>query len=55
MEYYNLDATRNCIKWLVGFVDDNSSMIKLENLGYNNPADKRLRVMLKEGETVERQ
>ena len=32
--YNNPDNTRQLCQWLVGFVDDNSIMLKLENLGY---------------------
>ena len=36
--YNNPDNTRTFCQWLVGFVDDNSIMLKLENLGYEDAA-----------------
>ena len=36
--YTNPDSSRNFFQWLVGFVDDNSLMFKMENLGYQDAA-----------------
>ena len=38
VEYSNPDKTRRFFQWLVGFVDDNTILIKLERLGYDDPA-----------------
>ena len=38
--YVNPDSTREFCQWLVGFVDDNSILFKIENLGYDCPAEK---------------
>ena len=42
IEYTNPDATRISCRWLVGFVDDNSIMLKLENLGYEASVERLL-------------
>ena len=34
VDYTNPDDTRKFRQWLVGFVDDNSILFKMENLGY---------------------
>ena len=39
IKYTNPDNTRHLFQWLVGFVDDNSIIIKLENLGYTNAVE----------------
>ena len=44
VEYSNPKKTDVFFQWLVGFVDDNTFLIKLEKLGYQNPNE----VMLKE-------
>ena len=38
VEYKNPDKTRKFFQWLAGFVDDNSLMFKMENLGYQDAA-----------------
>ena len=38
VEYHNPDKPRRFFQWFVGFVDDNSIMLKLEYLGYDNSA-----------------
>ena len=35
VEYSNPDQTRTFCQWLVGFVDNNSMLLKLENLGFD--------------------
>ena len=42
VQYSNPDNTRQFFQWLVGFVDDNSIIFKLENLGYSNAAETML-------------
>ena len=42
VHFENPDSTREFCQWLVGFVDDNSLLLKLENLGYDSPADKMM-------------
>jgi len=44
VEYVNLDSTRQFSQWSVVFVDDNSILIKMENLGYADSAGKILKV-----------
>ena len=34
VEYDNPDSTRKFRQWLVGFVDNNSILFKMENMGY---------------------
>ena len=38
VEYSNPDKTRRFFQWLVGYVDDNTILIKMERLGYDDPA-----------------
>ena len=39
VEYTNPDKTRRLFQWLVDFVDGNSLMLKMKNLGYESAAD----------------
>ena len=38
VKYFNPDKSRRVFQWLVRFVDDNSIMIRIENLGYTKLA-----------------
>ena len=42
MEYINPDSSRNFKQWLVGFVDDNYLLLKLNKMGYDAPAEKHI-------------
>ena len=39
VHYVNPNSTNEFCQWLVGFVDDNSILFKLENLGYDYPVE----------------
>ena len=42
--YTNPDSSRKFFQWLVSYVDDNTILVKLENLGYENTAEKMIEV-----------
>ena len=44
VEYFNPDTTRQFCQWLVGFVDDNSIILKMEKKGF----DMKTETMLEE-------
>ena len=44
VEYTNPGKTRMFCQWLVGIIDDNSIMLKLEILGYSNTATTMMEV-----------
>ena len=45
--YTNPDSSRHFFQWLIGYVDDNTILIKLENLGYEDTAGKMIAVAKK--------
>ena len=47
VHYTNPDSSRKFFQWLIGYVDDNTILIKLENLGYEDTAGKMITVAKK--------
>ena len=46
MHYTNPESSRKN-QWLISYVDDNTILVKLENLGYENTAEKMIEVAKK--------
>ena len=42
--YTNPDSSRQLFQWIIGYVDDNTILIKLENLGYQDTASHMIQV-----------
>ena len=42
VDFSNPDSTRTFSQWLIGFVDDNTLLIKLYNLGFDAPVESLL-------------
>ena len=44
VDYTNPDPSRQFFQWLIGYVDDNTILLKLENLGYQDTASHMIKV-----------
>ena len=47
VEYTNPNASRRFFQWLMSYVDDNTILIKTENMGYKDTAHKMIEVAKK--------
>ena len=47
VEYTNPDSSRQFFQWLIGYVDDNTILIKMEHLGYEDTAAQMIEVTKK--------
>ena len=45
--YTNPDSSRKFFQWLISYVDDNTILVKMENLGYEDTAQKMIGVAKK--------